>query len=252
MALGILTGITAGVGALGSLISSIGNSKSADKYTSLQQQALDKANALSQEQIDMYKQQLSEWESVFGNVQQTVSNYYNSLTPEKRIQQGFQNLESQYNQASTRVNQQLAQRGLATSGASAQANTALLQSLASQKADVATNAESQVAQEQAGYLQLGLNQKSSLLSGLAQAQSNAINLNTGVANTYGNLAGQSSQATYQSLAGIGSALGAGLNTYLVGSALGEKKKEDDNSSNKADYNPTSRSDTWAGFTNSIG
>lgn len=252
MALGILAGIAAGAGALSSLFGAISNQRSAAKYSSMRQQALDKANAISQEQMDLYKQQLSEWESVFGNVQQTVSDYYNSLTPEKRIQQGFQNLESQYNQASTRVNQQLAQRGLATSGASAQANTALLQSLASQKAEVATNAESQVAQEQASYLQLGLNQKSNLLSGLTNAQNTAIQLNANAANTYGALADQSSQATYQSLAGIGSALGSAYNTYAVASALGQKGTDNLNNSNEQQtlaYAPIYRTDTTQGYNN---
>lgn len=248
MALGILAGITAGVGALGSLFGAVSNQSSANKYSNMQQQALDKANAISQEQMDLYKQQLSEWESVFGNVQQTVSDYYNSLTPEKRIQQGFQNLETQYNQASTRVNQQLAQRGLATSGASAQANTALLQSLASQKADVATNAQSQVAQEQASYLQLGLNQKSNLLSGLTNTQNTAIQLNANAANTYGTLADQSSQATYQSLASIGSALGAGANLYLQGSALGTKGDNNQNQQ-KVAYKPIYRTDNTQGYNN---
>lgn len=200
--------ILGAVGAGVSAISGITNAVQAGKAKKQQQQAMDKANQLAEQQMQFMQGQMEQWNSVFGDTQALLADYYNNLSPEKRIAQGFESLESQYNQASKRVNQTLAQRGLAGSGADAQANTDLLMSLAKEKSKVEQNAEAQVAQERLGFFNMGQQQKNFLLSGMNNAMTNAQNQNMNMAGVFGNQAQHSALSATSAFGSIGDVLGS--------------------------------------------
>lgn len=199
-------------------------SKDAKSARSARDTAMQNATNAAQQNVDMWQKEYNNWNTAFGDTQQAVSNYYNSLSASKYEAKMVQNLQQSYNQASTQLNQNLAQRGITLSGAAAAAQTQLAQSLATQKAEANYNADKEVASEKLGYLQTGLQQKSQITSGLSQAQSNLANAYNNQANVAQSDLNTANNLTSNSLQAIGSAFGS------TASILGKSSALSDNSS----------------------
>lgn len=210
--------IVGAVGAGVAAISGIANAVNASSAAKKQQAAMDKTAKLAEQQMQMMQEQTQQWNSVFGDTQALLSDYYKNLTPEKRIAQGFETLEDQYNKTSKRVNETLAQRGLAGGGADAQVNADLLTNLANQKAQVSQNAASQVAAEQSQFFNMGLQQKNALLSGTQNAFNAAMGVSSNAASAFGNMATAARQNAASALGSIGDVMGSAA-------ALGMKQQE---------------------------
>lgn len=210
--------IVGAVGAGIAAISGIANAVSSSNAAKKQQASMDKTSKLAEQQMQFMQDQMQQWNSVFGDTQALLADYYKNLTPEKRIAQGFETLEDQYNKTSKRVNETLAQRGLAGGGADAQVNADLLTNLANQKAQVSQNAASQVAAEQAQFLNMGIQQKNALIAGTQNAYNSAMGVSNNAATAFGNMATAARQNAASALGSIGDVMGSAA-------ALGMKQQE---------------------------
>lgn len=220
MFLPILSGVSSAGSFLTNLFTGFQQQKAQKEALENQSKYLQKVTDLADDQLQFFKGQQSAWESVFGSIQDNLSGFYKNLDPESVAAKNIQNLEVEFNRASTQINEQLAQRGLANSGASVAANADLAQNLAYQRAEARSNAEFQVAQAQQDYLtNIGLPQRGQNLAGLGASYQELANAYQNQANFYGQQAGQAGQAAASSFAGAGSALGSAAGNIAIASAL---------------------------------
>ena len=176
----------------------------------------DAATAASSEaaaaELAFAKEQYADWEKAYGSVQDNLSAYYNSLTPEKYEAQSIQAINQAYTNANTQITQSLAQRGIATSGLAAQAQVDLSTKQAQDTATVRATSDQVVANEKMKFLSLGMGQYANTTAGVSNAYGNQANLAANQASQYNAQAAQAS-------AGVGSALGSGVNSYLSYNAM---------------------------------
>lgn len=221
MFLPILSGLSSTGSFLTNLFTGFDQQKAQKEALEQQAQYMQKATDLADEQLQFFKGQQDAWESVFGSIQDNLSGFYKNLSPESVAAKNIQNLEMEFNRASTQVNEQLAKRGLSNSGASVAANANLAQNLAYQRAEARSNAGFQVAQAQQDYLaNIGLPQRGQNLASLGASYQGLANAYQNQANFYGQQAGQAGQAAASSFAGAGSALGSAAGNIAIASALG--------------------------------
>ena len=196
---------SAAIGAASSASASSKASKSADAATKASSDA-------SAAQLAFSKEQYEDWKAVFGDVQDNLAAYYKNLTPASIEASGVQALNTEYAAASKNLTQSLAQRGISSSGLEAQAMTDLAQKQAQDTANVRVQAPILAAQEKMKFLALGLNQGANAVSSVNSAYQSQANLAAQQSTMYNAQAAQAS-------AGVGSALGSGVNSYLSYNAM---------------------------------
>lgn len=189
-------GLGSVIGAVGSVAGGLLSSSSANKASS-------KAASASQAQLDFEKQQYQDWQNIFGPIQDNLSQYYQSLTPDYYEAAGLEAFQKERDAQMTQLNESLAQRGLSTSGVQAAVERTNAIDTAQTRANIRREAPAKAAEEQGRFLQIGMganpaNSYSTALSQVAQQQ-----------NSY---AQQQQQAAGQA---IGSAIGT------AGSALAD-------------------------------
>lgn len=184
-------GAVAGIG--GALISSSASKSAANKA----------ANSASNE-LAFNQAQYDRWQEVFGPIQDNLSEYYQSLTPDYYEAAGLQAFEKERQAQMTTLNEQLAQRGLTGSGLEATLNRENAIDTAQQRAAIRVDAPAKAAAEKLNFLQVGMGQQSSINQTYAQALANQSALAQQNANA-ASLA--SSQAIGSALTTAGTALG---------------------------------------------
>ena len=204
----------AAIGAGTSYMASKSASKSADKALASSDANAQLQYQASAEQLAFQKEQLDRWESIFGPVQDNLSNYYKNLSSDSIASQGLQNIHSQYTQSRQNLDTALAKRGITNSGATAASLTQLESSRMLGAAEVRTNAPMVAAQQQLGFVNSGNSQQANANQGISSAYSNKMNMfgqqslnNLNLANNYTNQAAQA-------YAGIGNSIGTGISTYM--------------------------------------
>jgi hypothetical protein len=150
-----------------------------------QQASLD----MTEEQLAFQREQYDDWKAIYGDLQENLGNYYNSLDPKDYEARGLQAVQQEYQAAKTTLDRSLAQRGISSSGLQAAADTSFSQQLASARADVRLKAPDTVAREQMKFLGLGLGQGTEMLG------INAGVANQGAANLIGYANSQTSAGT---------------------------------------------------------
>ena len=212
----------AGSAVLGAGTSILG-SRSASKSASAAQSSADAASALqyqaSQDQLEFAKQQYSDWENIFGPIQSHLSNYYQNLHPDTYASLGIQNIEKEYARSSQLLDENLAKRGMTNSGATTQGFSQLESARMLGRAEAQTNAPMAIAQAQQGFLNAGLGIQGSVLSGINSSYGNQVSLLGQQATNNLQSANQYRNSAAQSMAGVGSSVGAGIQNYLVYNAL---------------------------------
>jgi len=128
---------------------------------------------ISKEQLDFQKAQYDDWKSIYGPLQEDLGTYFKNLTGDAMAAKQITEIQAGAQAAQQQVDQQLAQRGISGSGLEA----SLLQSNAFStemaKANVRANADTMAAQQQMGFLGLGLGQGNSMLSNIANTANSA-------------------------------------------------------------------------------
>lgn len=203
-----MTGAIIGAAAVGAASSASASSKASKSANA----ATNASSDASAAQLAFSKEQYEDWKSVFGDVQDNLAAYYKNLTPASIEASGVQALNTEYAAASKNLTQSLAQRGISSSGLEAQAMTDLAQKQAQDTANVRVQAPIIAAQEQMKFLALGLGQGANAVSSVNSAYQSQASLAASQASQYNAQAAQAS-------AGIGSALGSGVNSYLSYKAM---------------------------------
>lgn len=128
--------------------------------------------AFQREVFDFQREQHSAWESIYGNIQENLGEYYNNLTASKYATRATAQIASEYQKATRELTQQLAQRGIAGGGAEAAGRTYLAGQKAGAMATVRAEAPEAVAKAKQGFLGIGLGQGTQMLGIQAQQAGN--------------------------------------------------------------------------------
>jgi len=131
--------------------------------------ALRSQERIAMEQMAWQREQQAQWDDIYGPVEANLSEYYQNLTPERFEAIGVQATAQSFQGLQEQLKEQLAQRGISGSGIEAQGITDLTIAQAQQEASVRAGAEQQVAQQQQGFLSLGLGQRGQLQQGMQTA-----------------------------------------------------------------------------------
>ena len=179
-------------------VSAYSSSKSASRDA-------DNANAATAESLAFEQEKYDDWKETYGGIEDNLSDYYSSLTPEYFEAQGLESFQQEYQTAMTNVQSTLAQRGIEDSGIALATEVSGAQSAATNRATIRAQAPSLAAEEQRSFLQVGLGQN----PGASYSRSLAENANR---------TGQDSRASQQAAGqAVGSAIrtaGTALSSYL--------------------------------------
>lgn len=158
------------------------------------------ALAFEQEKYD-------DWLNVYGDIQNNLGKYYNSLTPEYYEAVGLEAFEKERQTAMTRLNEQFAQAGISPrSGVALSIKSQQAMDAARNRADIRRSAPSMAAEEKRQFLQVGLGQNPGAGVG-AQLSNQAIGANTRAA--------ESSKAAGEAVSAAVSTVGTALGDYLA-------------------------------------
>lgn len=144
------TGIVAGTGLLGAGMSANASKKAANS-----------ANAAEMASLGFAKEQYQDWLNIFGPIQTNLSNYYNTLTPDRIEAQGKEAIELERSDWISRIEENFAARGLTGTAMEGSALADVEMQTAMGKARVAATAEDEVANKKLGFLTLGYGQNPS-------------------------------------------------------------------------------------------
>lgn len=209
-------------------------SKSASASASSAQASAD-ANAqlqyqTSQEQLDFAKQQYDDWKNIFGDTAETLSSYYNNLSPDLYASLGIQNIEQEYTRSRQQLDSSLASRGLSNSGIATDNLTSLETNRMLGRAEARTQAPQQVANQQLAFYQSGQGMQSNASNQVGNSYSGILNTLGNNANRQQQLANNYTNQATQASAGVGSSIGSGISSYITYNAL-------QNGSNTGGYVP---------------
>ena len=148
----------------GSVISSRASSKASKR-------AADAQNA----QLNFDLERYDDWQNIFGGVQENLSSYYNSISPDYYVAAGLEAFEKEREAQMGKLNETLAQRGLSNSGLAATVATEDAISSAEARASIRREAPRQAREDQSRFLQIGMGQNpgSSVSSTLGNIAANA-------------------------------------------------------------------------------
>ena len=147
------------------------------------------ASDAAEAQLNFERERYADWKDTYGTVENNLSSYFSTLTPEFYAAQGLENFEKEKNVALDRVRENFAQRGITDSGLAAATEVDFATSGAESRAKVRAEAPSVAREEQLRFLQVGLGLSpgsaySSALSGEASrlsGEASAANLAAGEA-----------------------------------------------------------------------
>lgn len=217
-----MTGAIIGSAVVGAA-TSYSSGKSASKAAKLQADASNKATEASlkasEEQLAFQKQQYADWEDIFGPIQDNLSSYYQTLSPDTYTSLGLQNLQKSYQTSRDSLDRSLAQRGLSNSGAAVQGLTDLSTQRMLGEANIRQSAPQAVESQKQNFLSIGLGLQPGLQSGIANAYGNIANTNMNAATNALNMQGKYSSQAASAYSGVGKSLGAGFNAYNTYNAL---------------------------------
>ncbi len=109
-------------------------------------------------QLAFDQERYDEWQATYGPIEDSLAAYYDTLDPTLRTVQGLEQYEKEKDRAMKQMNENLAQRGIATSGIKAQGEMEFAVAGASDRARIRAEAPISVAKEKLSFLQVGLNQ----------------------------------------------------------------------------------------------
>ena len=170
----------------------------------------DKFMQIGQDSLDRYNR-------MFQPLEETIHDYYMNLDPSEFAGQANQTAQQQYQQAMQQVNDQMAARGLSTSGIGSQMSYDLANQMAQTKAQNIMNAPHQVAQMQQGWMNYGANRQDNAFNqlnqgmGYQQSGTNMYNnLAANIANMQSGMGAQQYGLANQGMQSAGQGLGAAM------------------------------------------
>lgn len=214
----VAIGGTAVIGAMSSSSAASKSSAASSEAAAASKKAAKLQYQVSMAQLDFAKQQYNEWQGIFGPIEQNLSSYYKNLSSDTFAALGIQNIEQEYTRSREQLDTAMAKRGITDSGANAAGLTELETGRMLGRAQARAQAPTQVANQQLGFLSIGLGQQAQLQNGINNAYSNQINTLGQQATNSMNQSNMYSQQAAASYAGIGQSIGQGINTYMTANA----------------------------------
>lgn len=181
----------------GAAIGVAGTVYASKKASSAAKKAGKAASNADAERLAFEREQWAEWQDTYGGIEDQLAAYYETLTPTYRITQGLEAHEKEMNRARTKISENLAQRGIATSGIAAQLTTEMEVASAEERARIRAAAPLEVAKEKLGFLQVGLGMNPQ--EGMRDALQSQANTARGIANATAVNAGQAQGAMISSI-----------------------------------------------------
>lgn len=191
--------------------------------SSNQADAIDSSTQTATDQLDFAKQQYADYQDLYGEVNQNLSDYYTSLTPEQYTTSGLDAYDEQFKAAQSSWSQTMAQRGMSGSGVEAEGMLSMEAQGAQNRATIQQQAPQQWAADQMGYAAMGAGQSSIATQNIASSASNLSNIYGNSANVYG------SQAS-----AAGTAVGSMISNAMYANAYGNNANT--NTTNSWTYN----------------
>lgn len=142
------------------------------------------ANVLSRENIEFQREQYRDWQSVYGEVQENLGEYFNNLGPEKVASLGLQEQQRGHQKTQEQIRQTMAQRGLGGSKFETYTQTMADIENANRRATIRATAEERSAQQRMSFLGLGLNQGAQMLGNINTASGMGVSALSNQANMY--------------------------------------------------------------------
>lgn len=180
-----------------------------------------RSNQLTDEQIAFQREQYDDWKSIYGPLQEDLGTYYKNLTGDAMAAQQIVQTQMASQSAQRQTDAALAQRGISGGGLEASLLAQNTFGTEMQKAGIRANKDQLAAQQQAGFLGIGLGQGTQMLG----IQAGVANAGSGVAGSMASTAlgnatslSQSSTAAMADIYGsiLGSSNGSG---GTVGSSI---------------------------------
>ena len=131
----------------------------------------------------MQRDQLAQWNAVYGDVQDQLAEYYGGLDADEFTAQGLENQQKAFQQAQAELEQSFEQRGLGQSGQVKDASQTVALENARAKARIRQDAPHQVMERKQSFLATGLGQKQNLDQAALTSQQNEANAFFGAAGT---------------------------------------------------------------------
>lgn len=190
-----MSGWVAGAVVVGAGISAY----SADKASKRAEKSADVAIGFEQEKYD-------DWQEVYGPLQDNLANYYENVSPDYYAATGLETFEQQYQTALTRMDENLAQRGIdPSSGIAASLESQGELNAAETRASIRKDAPRQAMEDKSRFLQIGLGQNPG--SSFSSALQNKANLQT-------QQAGYAQQAAGTAIASAIPTVGRAIDSYV--------------------------------------
>lgn len=188
---------------MGNIVSKITDSvgltdyKGAERDRKYASQQAGLANDRADEEVRFQREQYGDWKRVYGSLQDNLGDYYNNLSADDLATTGLQAQQTEYQQFRQEFDKQAAQRGVADSKFIESQQLQMGAGNAMERARIRAQAPEQVAQQQLGFLGVGLGQGGQMLGINAQASATAVGAATNASNMF---AGISKNTYSQSMA----------------------------------------------------
>jgi len=153
--------LTAGIGAVGSIIGGNAQAKGARE-----------ASRIQQAQLDFDKERYNDWKAVYGVLQEDLGEYYKNLTGQALSDREIEQIQLADQKAKDKLHRELAQRGIDGSGVEAQLDANNTYQTAMLKANSRATATDRANQMKQQFLALGVNQGGQIAGQMSQTSAN--------------------------------------------------------------------------------
>lgn len=201
MSMAFVAGGTAVVGAIAGWDSN-------NRSIKAQESANARATALQSEQLEFQMQQYEDWKSIYGEVQEDLSTFYRNLNARDILPNELNTIRDIGQKRQEATDKALAQRGLDTSGVSAQNVMQIEHDVHAMQTEATNTADQRVAEQQMQFAGMGLGQGQSLLGNMSNSSNRLANTIQQGASAVNQARGQQT-ALYEQLAGLGTGILAG-------------------------------------------
>lgn len=178
----------AGVAAFTAMVGAAQGIKESNRANRFNKRAMD----LQEEQFELFKKQLDDFQAIYGPIEENLGAFYNTLTPDYFAAQGLQAFNQEFQQNQEEMREFFAANEI-PSGVQVDLEQEANLSAARERAQIKTDAPFKVAEAQQGFLSLGLNR----LPGVNTNVQNAGNSLTNTINQQGDIARSNANAGFE-------------------------------------------------------
>ncbi len=194
------------------VVGAVATSVTANKASKRASKASEKSLEAGDRQIAFEQEKYEDWQEVYGPLQENLASYYENVSPDYYAATGLEAFEQQYQTAQTRIEENLAQRGIdPSSGIAMSLESQGELSAAETRAGIRKDAPRQAAEDKSRFLQIGLGQNPA--SSVSNAMSQQTQLLSQQAGVRQQQAGYAQQSAGQAIASAIPTVGRAIDAY---------------------------------------